>query len=127
MDAHLRNSPAAWSRGCPDPWPVFCLTAAAVLLASLLAACSAALQVTGAATTPATPSAAGLTGIHKIQHVIIIMQENRSFDSYFGTYPGAAGIPMSNGVPSVCVPNPRVGVSARSTTPLMSTAVARTG
>ncbi len=27
-------------------------------------------------------------GIQKIQHVIVIMQENRSFDSYFGTYPG---------------------------------------
>ena len=43
-------------------------------------------------------------GIHKIKHVIVIMQENRSFDSYFGTYPGADGIPMSNGVPTVCVP-----------------------
>jgi phospholipase C len=31
----------------------------------------------------------------KIQHVIIIMQENRSFDSYFGTFPGANGIPES--------------------------------
>jgi phospholipase C len=45
--------------------------------------------------------------IHKIKHVIIIMQENRSFDSYFGTYPGADGIPMKNGQPTVCVPNPR--------------------
>jgi len=45
-------------------------------------------------------------GIHKIKHVIVIMQENRSFDSYFGTYPGADGIPMSNGQPTVCVPNP---------------------
>jgi len=35
-------------------------------------------------------------GIHTIKHVIIVMQENRSFDSYFGTYPGADGIPMSN-------------------------------
>ncbi len=34
------------------------------------------------------------------------MQENRSFDSYFGTFPGADGIPMRNGVPSVCVPDP---------------------
>jgi phospholipase C len=34
-----------------------------------------------------------LAGIHKIQHVVIIMQENRSFDSYFGTFPGADGIP----------------------------------
>ncbi len=48
-------------------------------------------------------------GIHKIKHVIIIMQENRSFDSYFGTYPGADGIPMENGVPTVCVPDPRRG------------------
>src|SRR5947208_9328988 len=29
----------------------------------------------------------------KIKHVIIIMQENRSFDEYFGTFPGADGIP----------------------------------
>jgi phospholipase C len=41
------------------------------------------------------------TGIHKIRHVVIIMQENRSFDSYFGTYPGADGIPSG-----VCVPDP---------------------
>jgi phospholipase C len=51
---------------------------------------------------------AGLSGdIHKIKHVVIIMQENRSFDSYFGTYPGADGIPMQNGVPTVCVPDPQ--------------------
>ncbi|MDQ1460160.1 MAG: hypothetical protein QOI08_1644 [Actinomycetota bacterium] len=47
------------------------------------------------------------TGIHKIKHVVVIMQENRSFDSYFGTFPGAAGIPMANGTPTVCVPDPR--------------------
>jgi phospholipase C len=47
--------------------------------------------------------------IHKIKHVIIVMQENRSFDSYFGTYPGADGIPMRNGIPTVCVPNPAGG------------------
>ncbi|MBC5810069.1 MAG: alkaline phosphatase family protein, partial [Candidatus Eremiobacteraeota bacterium] len=48
-------------------------------------------------------------GIHKIRHVVVIMQENRSFDSYFGTYPGADGIPMQNGAPAVCVPNPAGG------------------
>src|SRR2546428_7194608 len=47
--------------------------------------------------------------IHKIQHVVIILQENRSFDSYFGTFPGADGIPMQNGVPAVCVPDPELG------------------
>jgi phospholipase C len=47
-----------------------------------------------------------LSGITKIRHVIVIMEENRSFDSYFGTYPGANGIPSFAGTPSVCVPNP---------------------
>ena len=47
-------------------------------------------------------------GIHKIQHVVIIMQENRSFDSFFGTYPGADGIPARNGHFTVCVPDPRL-------------------
>ncbi len=49
---------------------------------------------------------ASAQGIAKIRHVVVIMQENRSFDTYFGTYPGANGIPMTNGVPSVCVPDP---------------------
>ena len=42
----------------------------------------------------------------KIKHIIVIMQENRSFDQYFGTYPGADGIPMQNGVPTVCSTDP---------------------
>jgi phospholipase C len=74
-----------------------CLFGTGVLLAGLLSACSTAVKH--------NPEA----GIHKIKHVIIIMQENRSFDSYFGTYPGADGIPAKNGVPTVCVPNPRGG------------------
>jgi len=72
-------------------------------IALLAAACS---------TTPGGPSPSAATspvGIHKIKHVIVILQENRSFDSYFGTFPGADGIPMHNGVPSVCVPDPQTG------------------
>ena len=41
------------------------------------------------------------------------MQENRSFDSYFGTYPGADGIPMKDGVPTVCNPDPRTHVCVK--------------
>ena len=41
----------------------------------------------------------------RIKHVVVIVQENRSFDSYFGTFPGAEGIPMRDGVPSVCLPD----------------------
>src|SRR4030095_14739145 len=33
--------------------------------------------------------------------------ENRSFDSYFGTFPGADGIPMDRGEPLVCAPGPK--------------------
>lgn len=58
------------------------------------------------APTQASTSITTQSGIHTIKHVVIIMQENRSFDHYFGTYPGAEGIPMHNGVPTVCVPDP---------------------
>ena len=56
-----------------------------------------------ASTAPRNPSVRR-QDIHKIKHVVVIMQENRSFDSYFGTYPGADGIPRG-----VCVPDPRGG------------------
>ena len=45
----------------------------------------------------------------KIKHVVIINQENRSFDHYFGTFPGADGIPMDGGVPTVCNVDPNLG------------------
>ena len=48
-------------------------------------------------------------GIHKIRHVVMIVQENRSFDSYFGTYPGADGIPAVDGHFTVCLPDPLTG------------------
>jgi phospholipase C len=48
-------------------------------------------------------------GIDNIDHFVFIVQENRSFDHYFGTFPGADGIPMKNGKPSVCAPDPRSG------------------
>ena len=51
-------------------------------------------------------------GIHKIKHVVIIMQENRSFDHYFGTYPGAEGLPTKDGKFTVCIPDPAKGSCA---------------
>jgi phospholipase C len=53
------------------------------------------------------------SGIHKIKHVIVIMQENRSFDSYFGTFPGADGIAMRSGIPTSCVPAAKHGTCVR--------------
>ena len=81
-----------------------------MLKRNVLLASGAALALIGGAcfalTTAASRSAMNEGGIHKIRHVVIIMQENRSFDTYFGTFPGADGIPMKDGVPTVCVPQP---------------------
>ena len=54
-----------------------------------------------------------LKGFEHIQHVIFIVQENRSFDHYFGTFPGADGIPMRGNRPAVCAPDPVTGICAR--------------
>lgn len=43
--------------------------------------------------------------VSKIKHIVVIMQENRSFDEYFGTFPGVNGIPMVNGQPNFCLQN----------------------
>ena len=61
----------------------------------------------------ATAAPADHTGIHKISHVIVIMQENRSFDTYFGTYPGAEGLPTSNGAFTVCINDPEAASCVR--------------
>jgi phospholipase C len=74
-----------------------------------IAAVLVSLMLSGASSAAARGTVSGVQGIHKIKHVVVIMQENRSFDSYFGTYPGADGIPMANGQPTVCAPNPSSG------------------
>jgi len=35
--------------------------------------------------------------LHKVKHIIIVMQENHSFDNYFGVLPYAAGGPYHTG------------------------------
>lgn len=106
--------PDAYRPRVPSPRS-FVLGACAVLLAvPSLAACSAgpgsALppgDLTGGAAAAAPPGTLLVPqGIHKIRHVIVVMQENRSFDSYFGTFPGADGIPMRHHRPTVCLPAP---------------------
>jgi phospholipase C len=102
MDSHrdyvsvmLRREPAALIGRVNLRVRVFGLS----LTACLAAAC--------AGPTSPTPTAAPVAaGIHKIQHVIVLMQENRSFDQYFGTFPGADGLPVQNGQFTVCVPDP---------------------
>jgi phospholipase C len=72
-----------------------------IYLASIVTAAAAVAALSMSLPTQAAPARPQTAGIHKIKHVIVIMQENRSFDSYFGTFPGADGIPKG-----VCVPDP---------------------
>ncbi len=91
------KEPSVRCRGRYAAW------AALVPLIALLVISAAPAKTTG------KKSAASHAKNIPIKHVIVIFQENRSFDSYFGTYPGADGIPMQNGVPAVCVPDPKTG------------------
>jgi phospholipase C len=55
-----------------------------------------------------------VAGAQKLKHIIIVMQENRSYDQYFGTYPGARGIPTDgHGNFTVCVPDPKAGTCVK--------------
>jgi phospholipase C len=49
--------------------------------------------VDGASNSPQTVklSGTGTTGLEQIQHIVFIIKENRSFDNYFGQFPGADG------------------------------------
>jgi Phospholipase C len=47
-------------------------------------------------------SSAGAEATNKIAHLVVLMQENHTFDNYFGTFPGAAG-----SSPNVCMPKAR--------------------
>ena len=85
------------------------LSAVTVVLAAALTACTGARPVAHSSAAP--PSTAGpapdaVVAASKIKHIVVVMQENRSFDSYFGTYPGADGFATAG---AVCVPDPAGG------------------
>lgn len=60
----------------------------AVMLCASLSACRRTTAREHSGSTPPVPPG---TGIQKIQHIVFIIKENRSFDQYFGTFPGADG------------------------------------
>ena len=85
-------------------WVVLAIAVAAVLAAVFWRASRAQevphlvthsdLIANGGGTIPQMPP-----GLEKIEHFVFIIQENRSFDSYFGTYPGADGIATGTALP----------------------------
>jgi phospholipase C len=83
---------------------------------SVAAVVASACTATSRASTPDGSSAAAAPaarGIGAIDHVIIVVQENRSFDHYFGTFPRANGFPTRHGKISVCIPDPKLDRCAR--------------
>jgi phospholipase C len=84
--------------------------------AGLVVAVALATTLTGVVAAPGVPAAsrtrtvAGIDpslGIGNLDHLIFIVQENRSFDEYFGTFPGANGIPRKpDGSFKPCLPDP---------------------
>ena len=107
----------------PNPARPRPILIAFALAAMLAAACTSASGLTG----PTPSGTAGPSGSpspgpdltkleqakEHLKHLVFIVQENRSFDHYFGTFPGAEGIPMRNGKPTVCVPDPIAGRCVR--------------
>jgi phospholipase C len=66
--------------------------------------------------TAGAPDADQLSTTTPIKHFVTLMQENHTFDSYFGTYPGADGVPpgtcMPSGTPGKCVKPWHIGGTA---------------
>ncbi|HEU4356730.1 MAG TPA: alkaline phosphatase family protein [Actinomycetota bacterium] len=101
------------------------LTVAVSLIAMLLVAAACTTEPDRADRSPKLSPSGGETpapsssvtpepdGIFKLDHLIFIVQENRSFDHYFGTFPGADGFPMRNGKIDVCIPDPILQRCAR--------------
>src|SRR5215469_4403553 len=66
--------------------------AAAILLATNLAVTSP-IALAGNGQEEGKSAAAAKSGVTPIKHLVVIFQENVSFDHYFGTYPNAANPP----------------------------------
>ena len=67
-----------------------------VFLSIILAALVGAGQFGFAQAAPGSGTAQTKT---PIQHLVVLLQENHTFDNYFGTYPGADGIPANTSMP----------------------------
>jgi len=76
-----------------------------VFIALLLAAFIGIGQIGWAQAAPGPTSSQTKT---PIQHLVVLLQENHTFDNYFGTYPGADGLPANTSMP-IDPKNPSAG------------------
>ena len=68
------------------------LLSTAALLAVAAAAISTGPVIAGKAAAPVAGSADTLTTKYPIKHLVVVFNENVSFDHYFGTYPNALNV-----------------------------------
>jgi phospholipase C len=75
------------------------LATAAAIVGASIASLVPSTSAMGAPRDGGTPAPAGVptTPVH---HFVTMLQENHSFDNYFGTYPGADGLPAGTCVPA---------------------------
>lgn len=83
-------------RGCVPKQRVFLPAANALALMAPILLLSPVALLSQNTAQDAVPVIAGSA---KIEHVVWIIQENHSYDNYFGTFPNADGVP-----PSTCLP-----------------------
>ena len=94
MYAECRASHHKVARGrSPKRYLIQCLVTALTAPVFLFAPIALLSQNTAKAAVPVIPEST------KVEHVVWIIQENHSYDNYFGTFPDADGIP-----PSTCLP-----------------------
>src|SRR5690348_575607 len=81
----------------------FLCSAAALTTSSVLAACARPQAIPRATAQEALPLEPVASRLSDIDHIIVLMKENRSFDHYFGTLAGvrgfddAAALPLPSG------------------------------
>jgi phospholipase C len=65
--------------------------ALAVVTAFALSACGGATSASGGLPPDLSPESGGGSSSNYIQHIVLVIQENRTFDNFFSTFPGANG------------------------------------
>jgi phospholipase C len=70
-----------------------------VPVSAVLAALAVLLTAGSAAAAPGPPAAPAVPTSTPIKHFLFLMQGGRSFDNYFGSFPGADGIPAGTCMP----------------------------
>jgi phospholipase C len=91
----------------------------AAALGALALAVAPSMIAMPAATAGTPPSAERLNTTTPIKHFVVLMQSGHSFDNYFGTYPGADGIPSGTCVPAVPAPGVPSGTAPSCVAPYL--------